>query len=190
MKIDLSSCTLFCADNKNNINHILNSLFSNITFASVIIERNIQSIKDYNYFIVKKLNKLIKTNHCLIVQYDGYPLNYSAWNPKWLELDYIGAPWINYPWDRELSVGNGGFSLRSKKLLDRVSQFEYEGNEPEDAFICRTKGMILKKEGYKFATIEEAYSFSIENTYYKGQFGFHGKGTVLMNMKAGIFKLK
>lgn len=188
MKIDLSSCTLFCADHKNDISHILSSLLSNIKFGSVIIKRNIRSIKEYNYFIVKKLNNLIKTNHCMIIQYDGYPLNYSAWNNEWLALDYIGAPWINYPWSRELSVGNGGFSLRSKKLLNRISMFDYQGDEPEDAFICRIKGPLLKKEGYKFATIEEAYNFSIENTYYKGQFGFHGKGTYLMNMKAGIFK--
>lgn len=188
MKINLSSCTLFCADNKNNINYILNSVLSNIQFESIIIERNIQSIKEYNYFIVKKLNKLIKTDHCMIIQHDGYPLNYSAWDCRWLSLDYIGAPWINYPWSRELSVGNGGFSLRSKRLLDRISEFNYNGEEPEDAFICRTKAPVLKKEGYKFATIEDAYNFSIENTYYKGQFGFHGKGTIFMNIKAGIFR--
>lgn len=187
-KIDLNSCTLVCADGSNNINHIISSILDRINFTYVYIEKNIKSIKDYNNFIVKKLGVSLKTEHCLIIQHDGYPLNYKAWNPEWLKLDYIGAPWLNQPWGKDLSVGNGGFSLRSKRLLIRVSDFDYDGVEPEDAFICRTHGKELKKEGYKFATIEEAYSFSVEDSYYKEQFGFHGKGTIMLNKKVGIFK--
>lgn len=186
--IDLKSCTLVCADGKNNINLIVSSILNNISFGEIILEKNIKSIKDYNNFIIKKLGESLKTEHCLIVQHDGYPINYKAWNPGWLSLDYIGAPWINQPWSKDLSVGNGGFSLRSKRLLKRVSLLKYEGIEPEDAFICRTNGKKLKEEGYKFATIEEAYSFSVEDSYYKEQFGFHGKGTIMLNKKLGIFK--
>jgi len=188
MKLELKDCTLVCADGVNNTNYIISHILNNLNLGQIIIEKNIKSIQEYNIFIVKKLAEKIKTKHCLIVQHDGYPVNYQAWNPNWLNLDYIGAPWLNQPWSRELSVGNGGFSLRSKKLLDRVSKLNYDGIEPEDAFICRINGKMLKNEGFKFATIEEAYSFSVEDSYYKEQFGFHGKGTIFLNKKVGIFK--
>ena len=187
-KIKLDNCTLVCADGINDVSKLINTISENIQFADILIEKNIKSIQEYNLFCVKTLHGLLKQSHCMIVQHDGYPINYSSWNDKWLNLDYIGSPWINQPWDRDISVGNGGFSLRSKKLLQRVSQFEYDGLEPEDAFICRSKGRLLKSEGYTFATIEEAYSFAVEDTFYKGQFGFHGKSTIQLNKKFGIFK--
>jgi hypothetical protein len=187
-KLNLQSCTLVCADGLNNIDGVIDVIMKNINFGSSIIEKNINSISDYNIFIIKKLHKLINTSHCMIVQHDGYPINYTAWNPLWLELDYMGAPWLNQPWKKELSVGNGGFSLRSKRLLERVSELNYDGLEPEDAFVCRSNGEKLQKEGFKFATVEEAYSFSVEDSYYKGQFGFHGKYTFFINKKIGIFK--
>ena len=51
------------------------------------------------------------------------PLDWSLSDPAYTTFDYIGAPWP-YPYDEagyprctaENSVGNGGFSLRSKRF--------------------------------------------------------------------------
>jgi len=83
------------------------------------------SIDDYSYFMVYELDKYINTSHVLIVQEDGYVVNPDKWDNSFLDYDYIGAPWplpvdsFSYR-DRDGNiqrVGNGGFSLRTKKLL-------------------------------------------------------------------------
>ena len=68
---------------------------------------------DYNQFILKDLNSHITTDFVLVIQYDGFVINPHKWDIKFSEYDYIGAPW---PWAKDYQVGNGGFSLRSKKL--------------------------------------------------------------------------
>ena len=37
-----------------------------------------------------------------------------------IEWDYIGAPWFKTRNDNELQVGNGGFSLRTKKIMKEI----------------------------------------------------------------------
>ena len=74
----------------------------------------IDSIEAYCKFIVKDLVKHIDTDFVLICQHDGFILNPKAWTDDFYLYDYIGAPW----WHQDhKAVGNGGFSLRSKKLL-------------------------------------------------------------------------
>jgi hypothetical protein len=72
----------------------------------------ITSKREYSEFCMKKLYKYFDTEHVLIIQWDGFVIDGSAWNDDFLKYDYIGAPW---QYD-ERNVGNGGFSLRSKRL--------------------------------------------------------------------------
>lgn len=134
----------------------------------------ITSPRDYSKFIVLELYKYIQTEFVLIVQLDGFVVNPKAWNPQFFDYDYIGAPWNWIP--DEVSVGNGGFSLRSKKLLDLCSTLDYNDSEPpeEDVFICRVKKNYLESCGIKFCPKNIASTFSVENNVYTGQFGFHG----------------
>jgi len=76
---------------------------------------HIGSIKKYSDFMIKELYKYIETDFALIIQHDGFVLNASAWSDSFLQYDYIGGPWYHLG---DLRVGNGGFSLRSKKLVD------------------------------------------------------------------------
>ena len=64
-----------------------------------------------------------------------------------------------------------------QKFLNKNNSFTY----PEDAFICRLLKPYFEKEGIVFATQEVASKFSVENTLYSGQFGFHGKVTMRIN---------
>src|SRR5262245_61590852 len=75
-------------------------------------ERPIRSLQEYSEFCIKELAKHMIRKHCLIVQEDGYIIRPHLWNPLWLNFDYIGAPW------GDGVVGNGGFSLRSRRLME------------------------------------------------------------------------
>lgn len=148
--------------------------------------------EEYSWFIMKQLAKNVATSHVLIFQHDGYILNPGAWDNDWLQYDYIGAPWEWYP---DNKVGNGGFSLRSKKLMDAIANDPYlipvtdglNTHKEEDHCICRIYRKYLEdRYGIKFAPIEVARRFSIEgyrsdNKTWTNEFGFHGSG--LTNIK-------
>jgi len=129
----------------------------------------IRSLEEYSRFIIKDLADHIKTSHCLIVQWDGYVIDPAKWKPEFLNYDYVGAPWITG------GVGNGGFSLRSRKLLKTLQADAFTGPfMPEDQNICRNWRATLETEHkITFAPPALASMFSVENGVYTGQFGFH-----------------
>src|SRR4029079_18721760 len=63
---------------------------------------------------------VIKTPFVLFVEWDGYVIEPRAWHPSFREYDYIGAKWIDNAADG-MNVGNSGFCLQSKRLLDRLA---------------------------------------------------------------------
>lgn len=153
---------------------------------------HIGSKEEYSKFCISELTKYVDTDYVLIVQYDGFVLNPSSWREEFLNYDYIGAPWFmrdntaysKYYLFRKLFakpiVGNGGFSLRSKKFLDLSKKLFDEKvldkYHPEDVAICLWYKENFEKAGIKFAPINIAKKFSIESGdfRYKKQFGFHG----------------
>lgn len=161
----------FIADNIDTSEY--DTLFKE-EFIKVIRIPSTYTLQEYSKFIVKDLNNYINTDHVLIFQNDGFISNVKAWDEEFLNYDYIGAPWW---YDDENNVGNGGFSIRSKKLLDILSNDDHiQDTDPEDHNICRVYGDYLKKEhGIKFAPERLAEKFSVENGNYSNQFGFHGK---------------
>ena len=132
----------------------------------------------YSKVMFKDMHKYIKTPHYMIVQYDGMPTDATYWDPEYLNYDYIGAVW---PWiDDDNNVGNGGFSIRSKKLaklcadptLSMTPTGKYYG---EDVLICRVYVNLLKNKGIKIAPSELAAKFSQEIPGCKEPtYGFHG----------------
>ena len=153
---------------------------------------NLSSIEDYNIFCIKELHKYIKSSHCLIVQPDGFVVNPYLWSDFYLQYDYIGAPWshflsgevlkkCNLHSDKQINiVGNGGFSLRSKKLLKECSNLEYSNPSlEEDCFLTTLKRKELKEKGIKFAPVMLAQQFALESpvsdrSVMWNSFGFHG----------------
>jgi len=127
----------------------------------------IDTIEAYSEFMIKQLNNYVDTDFVLVIQYDGFVINPKQWNPQFLDFDYIGAP-------AKWGIGNGGFSLRSKKLLEILADDSHiEIVHPEDFSICRTYKSYLEQKGIKFATSEIAHDFSVENGIWETQFGFH-----------------
>ena len=138
-------------------------------------EDSIKSKEDYSKFIICELGKYIKTSHVLIVQWDGFVINPDAWKNSFLDYDYIGSIWCPlYAENTKYTVGNGGFSLRSSKLMRFCAENHtlFSPYHPEDAIICRYKRPILTE--FNFAPEIVACEFSGDDYGYIDQFGFHG----------------
>ena len=133
---------------------------------------HIKNLEDYSNFMIKELHRYIKTNHCIIVQWDGFIVHPELWNPDLLNYDYVGAPW---PTKQGLVVGNGGFSLRSKKLLDALQDDAIVSKHPEDQCIClENRAYLEATHGIIFAPSNLAQQFAFE--LHKPDFecfGFH-----------------
>ena len=154
----------------------------------------INSTAEYSVFVINELHKYVDTPYVLIVQYDGFVLAPEAWKDEFLEYDYIGSPWLVADWSVEkfdfppelvgqFVVGNGGFSLRSKKLLSLTAELAQAGEiprqDPEDVALCVWYRALLEGRGAKFAPVSLAKEFSFEgeslDSYaWDGQLGFHG----------------
>jgi hypothetical protein len=137
------------------------------------------SIADYNHFIMKEMARTIETAHLLICQWDGFIVDTTCWDAEFLKYDYIGACWpLSWPHiPPTMQVGNGGFSLRSKRLMDIISHhFEVLPELGEDEQICRTYRRELELNyGIKYAPPELARRFSYEYEVPAiPSFGFHG----------------
>ena len=128
----------------------------------------------YSHFVVKELGRHIGTSHALLIQWDGFVVNPLSWSDEFLDCDYIGARWGLESGPH--TVGNGGFSLRSKRLLDALADPHVADIAIEDAAICRTYRPYLEStHGIRFATEALADRFAFETTYPTGlPFGFHG----------------
>lgn len=201
-KLQLKDVTLIGADcvDIDRLIKAADKCCANIDFGAVKLLSSLPSIdkrvipirhlgikSEYSSFILKELNEFIDTKYFLLIQHDGYILNHESWNDEWLKYDYIGAPWEWYT--DGMNVGNGGFSLRSKKLAEitaedsTIQAINEEGvtrHKEEDHCICRLYRKYLEDTyNIKFAPIEEARKFSIEgwrapNRTWTNEFGFHG----------------
>lgn len=179
--------------------HLTNSLESNFEIKKVK-NTDIQLLKipklhyfQYNIFCIEYLYSFIRGIPCdyfLLIQDDGFIINPEKWTDDFLNFDYIGAPWINNPdeqsfgwvekYGKKAAVGNGGFSLRSKKLIEYCSQIKYNTTANEDVLISAILHDYFCGLGIKYADIKTAAKFSLEtktNEYNSLNycFGFHGK---------------
>jgi hypothetical protein len=130
----------------------------------------IHSIEDYSLYLQSDLSTYIQGTHMLVMQWDSFITNPQLWNDQFLEYDYIGAPWPHHP---ETPVGNGGFSLRSKKLFNALQNPLYQKLHPEDQSVCIFNIDVLQELGIRIAPKEVAEQFAFERDF-KQAFGFHG----------------
>jgi uncharacterized protein DUF5672/SEC-C motif-containing protein len=192
MKLDLKDITLCAADSANvalsaralalsmeRCDFADTVLFSHQPAQGLFRSVNIaplNSRNDYSEFMMRELPNHIDTAYALIVQWDGYVINADAWTPEFRDYDYIGARWTWF--DDGMTVGNGGFSLRSQKLLRalRDPRFAVIPGVNEDELICRDYRATLEREyGIRIAPESIADLFSYERTIPAGPtFGFHG----------------
>jgi Protein of unknown function (DUF5672) len=138
----------------------------------------------YSDFVMYQLHAYIETEYALIVQHDGWALNAENWRDEWLQYDFIGGlthaaltPDFHFHRNYEYVgkgecriVQNGGFSLRSKRFLEAmtnygitVQRFGLQMLNNEDIQLCCFLRPYLEKVGMRFAPDEEAKLFSFEH---------------------------
>jgi predicted O-methyltransferase YrrM len=153
-------------------------LFTNADMAEEGIEiHRIPRIADrtaYSHFVLKELPTHVATPFVLVVQWDGYVLDGARWEDGFRQFDYIGAPWNWRGAPRK--VGTGGFSLRSRRLLEMVKDVAIPpGPQAEDDLICNVWRPMLEQRGIRFADVVTARRFSVEMERTEApSFGFHG----------------
>ncbi len=198
MKLQLPSVTLLCTDcvDVNRAISVLEHCKRMADFGAVKLLTHIpvnyehrvrikplNSLIAYSIFVLTKIHEYIDTDHVLIVQRDGWILNPASFNPAWLDLDFIGPIFVQYD-----KVGSGGFSLRTKKLMQNVA-----ANTPEWNWTQKQAEEIQEKQGYyedgvislsnrfsqfKVASLEQAAAFSQGGNrnpkyFVEKPFGFH-----------------
>ncbi|MDH2997758.1 hypothetical protein A1D22_08575 [Pasteurellaceae bacterium LFhippo2] len=162
---------------------------------------------EYNIFMLYSLGQLIDTDFALVVQNDGWVIDGNNWDNDFFNYDFIGAPypalvkavnnqfceykrdipyWYankdNLPTDHYENQ-NGGFSLRSKRLLNVMRELDLSleikapdliNTEPaelkwthvghfEDLFLTGVKRKQLEQAGLNIAPRDVALRFSIEH---------------------------
>jgi len=131
-----------------------------------------ESIEDYSAFAIKGVVPVLETEFVLMIHWDGYVIDGSRWSDDFLSFDYIGAPW---PFETKYPVGNGGFSIRSRRLLQLMANSNLQYFHPEDMVICKVYRESLEKLGIRFADLDTAFRFSVEHGDPPGPtLGFHG----------------
>jgi hypothetical protein len=128
---------------------------------------------EYSHFVVRRLPEHVATPFALVTQWDGFVVDPAQWRDEFLEFDCLGAPWHDQPEAR--CVGNGGFLLRSQRLLHSGRDLRVSPEHPEDQALCRDHRDPLEREhGVRFAPPWLARRFAFENFRpVAPTFGFH-----------------
>lgn len=139
--------------------------------------------QSYNIFVNRVVPFYIRTPFSMSVHEDGFPLDVSLWDPAFLEYDYIGAPWSDGV------VGNGGFNIESRKLMDLKSVMPMTAEDfhtASDRLLCTTRRAELEARGVRFAPRSLALKFSTEQVGNESpSFGFHGRGPAADKYRQG-----
>lgn len=150
----------------------------------------------FNESFIQQTNKYIFDDFCLNIQYDSTIIDVEKWDNRFLDYDYIGAPWpmhIIQASDMVAGrieeipnvVGNGGFSLRTRAFVEESAKLGWE-HKNEDLNICVFNYDTMTSAGIKFAPPELAAQFSKEHPtpfgnfnrnmlFSYNSFGFHGE---------------
>lgn len=99
-----------------------------IEVINILIPDFTDFFEDINRVCLHLLPRVVTTDFNLTVQADGFAINPQAWDDQFWEYDYIGAPWPwmwggGPYWPRPI-VGNGGFSLRSRRLYQALLEVD------------------------------------------------------------------
>ncbi len=133
------------------------------TGAQIVESPTLQTADDYSRFVLERLPDLVPDEVVMVFQWDGFIIDPHLWSEDFLAHDYIGAPWptpIASPCGR---VGNGGFSLRSRRLMEAALTLPPRPLDyPEDRHLIDHLPQ-LESAGIRVAPLELARRFAIEH---------------------------
>ena len=152
--------------------HEQNSKVARLQGVEYVQAPSISTTKDYSDLLLTGLRQYVSGTHVLIIQWDSFILHPELWTNDFLQYDYIGAVWPHHP---DTPVGNGGFSLRSVKLLEALESPTVSKRHPEDFCVCVDNKALLESEfGIRFAPAPIGEQFAVERSDWHPAFGFHG----------------
>lgn len=198
--LELPRVTLFIADclNVERAEEVIRKCTQGIKFGAVKLLTDkptqspyrvqvppIKNLTEYSRFMIKESWKYIPTEYVQVVQHDGWILNPDSWEEDWYRYDYIGPLFFRETQINNNSVGSGGFSFRSKKLMKFVAEksgpfvpgWGWHAYIHEDGVI--TKGMkhMMAPNGFAFAPPDRAARYGYggnKHLFCPKPFGFHG----------------
>lgn len=206
--LNISEITLLCVETRNpELAHwAIDRCLNGVIFGKVVLITNLDRViskrpdveyvqappiattKDYSGLLLTGIDSYVQGTHVLIIQWDSFITHPNLWRNEFLNYDYIGPVWPHHP---ETPVGNGGFSLRSVKLLQAIKRPGFIQRHPEDYCICADNKDFLEQEcGIRFAPAQLAEQFAVERSEWHDAFGFHGFfnfGRVLSDQELGNF---
>ena len=190
--LDLTSVTLLCVETRDPAlaHWAIERCLRGVRFAKVVLLTDldrvleqraginylqapkIKTTQDYSDLLLTGIDQYVEGSHVLVMQWDSFITHPNLWQAHFLDYDYIGPIWPHHP---KTPVGNGGFSLRSKKLLQAIKQPGFIKRHPEDYCICVDNKLFLEEQcGIRFALPELADQFAVERAAWHEAFGFHG----------------
>ena len=119
----------------------------------------------------------ITTDFALMMEWDAGIYDTKRWKPEFLNYDYIGAPWLVRSEEvGNKDVGNGGFTLMSKRLGTFLHENATKYPVVTDWDLCRNQRQALEAAGgFKWPDRNLAAQFSWElGPRDPENFGFHG----------------
>jgi hypothetical protein len=149
-------------------------------------------LRDYARLSLESLGSFVTSEFVLNIHTDGFVVNPALWDDRFLDCDYIGAPWpADASWVGTSQVGNSGFCLRSRRFLDYVrrlvaaprAQWMIDNGCADDVMLCNFAVEHLRETGFVIAPLELASKFSFEQAVDgcaqspAETFGFHGQLT-------------
>lgn len=199
-KLKLPDITLLIADgvNAHRAKNVLEKCKSVADFGAVKLLTHLpvdskhrveimplNSLVAYSIWCLTEMYKHFDTSHCLIVQRDGWIINPQSWNNDWLQYDYIAPLFVQHD-----DVGSGGFSMRSRRLMeaaaDKIGYWDGTEDHAQKLQVEKARsyedGVIslnMLGMGFNFAPKKEAGSFAAggnpnKDYYQPHPFGFHG----------------
>lgn len=197
--LDLPTVTLLCVETQMHemARITIADMMTKVNFAEIVIQSDkpdLIPIPGARYVVVpnwpekiqcgrycyNEAPEFVNTPHMIFTEWDGGIRDVNAWNPDFLNYDYIGAPWPGRAagqWDpKGFSVGNGGFTLWSSKLMKAVREHPTPCGTDVDIAV-HMRPALEAACGAKWAPEELAYTFSfehgIESRRAQTSFGYH-----------------
>ena len=164
-----------------------------------IVNINAMDYNEWNRFTIQEIHKYIDTPHYLYVDTDGFVIHPELWTDEFLNYDYAGAPFYYQghiqsgpcvdatvkakPESTINLVGNGGFTLRSKKLAEAMVDCPDIRYVPEDVYITLNNYDYFVSKGITYCPLDLAYTFAQNRLQDSGNsFGFHGDKNHIHNV--------
>jgi hypothetical protein len=110
--------TIICGNNNYDF---FTSIFKDVDVNIIKVDIDDCTVDCYSKLLTSTYFwNLLTGQHILIYQDDTFL--FSSEIDKWLKYDYVGAPWPQEIYPVGYRVGNGGFSLRKRKLMLYITE--------------------------------------------------------------------